>query len=144
MDKGKIKRIINKHYRAIKKYIKKIEEGFNAASIHQFRVGYKKLRAFLRMLSQKDKAKGKIKMAEKLKKVYTIAGNIRDLQLQQQRVSAAAKQIHKKPQAYLTIVQKKIEQLKPAWLVLSPEKTVAESKRKTDALLPKKISPLLF
>jgi CHAD domain-containing protein len=48
MDKGKIKHITNKHYRAIKKYIKKIEEGFNAGAIHQFRVKYKKLRAFFK------------------------------------------------------------------------------------------------
>ena len=102
----------------------------------QFRLEYKKLRAFLRMISQQHETAGEIKISKKLKKGYNISGSIRDLQLQQQRIMAATKQELKKPQAYLTLLQKEIDKLKPELSEIFLEKPAAESKKKTDALIP--------
>jgi len=136
MNQEQIKHIINNHYRKLKKHIKKVSEDFDVEAIHQFRVEYKKLRAFLRMISQQHETAGEIKISKKLKKGYNISGSIRDLQLQQQRIMAATKQEFKKPQAYLTLLQKEIDKLKPELSEIFLEKPAAESKKKTDALIP--------
>ena len=111
MNQEQIKHITNNHYRKLNKYIKKISEHFNEEAIHQFRVEYKKLRAFFRMISQQHDTAGEIKISKKLKKGYNISGSIRDLQLQQQRIISATKQELKKPKAYLTLLQKEIDKI---------------------------------
>lgn len=136
MTKEQIKYITNAHYKKIEKHIKAVENGFDPEAIHQFRVAYKKLRALLRMLSQEDDTTGEVKVLRKLKKAYNISGSIRDLQLQQQRIREAANQEPKKPQAYLTLLQKEIDKLKPELLEIVSENPVAESKKKTDASMP--------
>ena len=87
MNQEQIKHIINNHYRKLKKHIKKVSEDFDVEAIHQFRVEYKKLWAFLRMISQQQETAGEINVSKKLKKGYNISGSIRDLQLQQQRIT---------------------------------------------------------
>ena len=77
MNQEQIKHITNNHYRKLKKHIKKVSEYFNVEAIHQFRVEYKKLRAFLRMISQQHETAGEIKISKKLKKGYNISGSIR-------------------------------------------------------------------
>ena len=52
MNQEQIKHITNNHYRKLKKHIKTVAEDFDVEAIHQFRVAYKKLWAFLRMISQ--------------------------------------------------------------------------------------------
>ena len=56
---------------------------------------------------------GEIKISKKLKQGYSIPGFIRDLQLQQQRILEATKHELKKPQAYISLLQKEIEKLQP-------------------------------
>ena len=136
MNQEQIKHITNNHYRKLKKHIKKVSEDFDVEAIHQFRVEYKKLRAFLRMISQQHETAGEIKISKKLKKGYNISGSIRDLQLQQQRILEATKQELKKPQAYLTLLQKEIDKLKPELSEIFLEKPATESKKKTDAFIP--------
>lgn len=136
MNQKLIKHITNNHYRKLKKHIKKVSEYFDVEAIHQFRVEYKKLRAFLRMISQELKIAGEIKIYKKLKKAYNISGSIRDLQLQQQRIMEATKQELKKPQAYLALLQKEIDKLKPELSEIFLEKPVIKSKKKTDAFIP--------
>ena len=136
MKQEQIKHITNNHYRKLNKYIKKISEDFNVEAIHQFRVEYKKLRAFLRMISQQHDTAGEIKISKKLKKVYNMLGSIRDLQLQQQRIVAATKQEIKKPQAYVTLLQKEIDKFKPELSEIFLEKPATESKKKTDTFIP--------
>ena len=46
MNQEQIKHIINNHYRKLKKHIKTVAGDFDVEAIHQFRVAYKKLRAF--------------------------------------------------------------------------------------------------
>ena len=136
MNKEQTKHITNNHYSKLKKHIKVIAEDFDVEAIHQFRVAYKKLRAFLRMISQDHEKAGEIKISKKLKKGYNISGSIRDLQLQQQRILEATKQELKKPQAYIRLLHKEIEKLQGELSEIFLEKPVTESKKKTDASIP--------
>ena len=136
MDQEKIKHITNNHYRKLKKHIKKISEDFDMEAIHQFRIAYKKLRAFLRMISQDHETAGEIKVSKKLKRCYNLSGSVRDLQLQQQRILGATKQELEKPQAYINLLKKEIEKLKPELSEIFLEKPVTASKKKTDASIP--------
>jgi len=140
MNQEQIKHITNNHYRKLKKHFKHIIHGFDAETIHQFRVEYKKLRAFLRMISQQHEAEGEIKISKKLKKGYNISGSIRDLQLQLQRILEATKQELKKPQAYLSLLQKEIDKLKPELSEIFLNNPIAESKKKTEASIPDEFS----
>ncbi|MDQ6889024.1 MAG: CHAD domain-containing protein [Bacteroidota bacterium] len=135
IDQKKVKRASNAHYKNLKALFNKIGDNPEGETLHQFRVEYKKLRAFLRMLS-KNEAGLKIKVSKKLKKVYTISGSIRDLQLQQERIAEASKTPIKKPRAYLTLLKKEIEKLQAELSEMIREKPVNESKKKTDSHLP--------
>lgn len=140
MNREQIKHITNTQYRKIKKHIKKTGEDFDRETIHQFRVEYKKLRAFLRMLGAQDGDEREITVSKTLKKAYTISGSVRDLQLQQGRITGATKEEQKKPQAYLTLLQKEIDSLKPELSEIILENPVNDSKKKTDAALPDEFS----
>ena len=136
MNHEQIKHITNNHYKKLKKHISHICKDFDVDAIHDFRVEYKKLRAFLRMISQQHETAVEIKVSKKLKKAYNILGSIRDLQLQQQRIISATERELKKPKAYLTLLQKEIDKLKPELSEIFLEKPATESKKKTDASIP--------
>ena len=136
MNRDQIRKITDTHYHRLKKRGAKIIESFDPEAIHQFRVEYKKLRAFLRMLSRNERTDEEIKMAKKLKKAYAVSGSIRDLQLQLERVRAASRKELKKPSSYLNLLQKEIEKLKPELADMMAEHPVTESKKKTDPALP--------
>ncbi|MEP7375720.1 MAG: CHAD domain-containing protein [Chitinophagaceae bacterium] len=140
MDKYQIKHITNNLYRKLKKHVKNVAEDFDVEAIHQFRVEYKKLRAFLRMLSQQEEEAGEINISKTLKKAYTISGSVRDLQLQQPRMEEATRQEQKKPQAYFILLQKEIEKLKPELSEILSDNPVNGSKKKTDAAIPNEFS----
>lgn len=107
------KNIINNHCIKLNKSIKNVNEHFETESIHKLRVEYKKLRAFLRMISEEKAVDEKINIPGKLKKGYHIAGSIRDLQLQCQLILMLTKEEIKPPKAYLKLLEKNIEKLKP-------------------------------
>ncbi len=139
MDKKQIKHITNEHYRKLKKYFNRIGPGFDSEAIHQFRVEYKKLRAFLRMLSHPGKA-GKIKIPRKLKRIYNCTGSIRDLQLQEQRLIKALKLPGKKPQACIHQIQPEIDKMKLLFSEIADETIITEAKKNLVNALPGKCS----
>ncbi|MFZ1369470.1 MAG: CHAD domain-containing protein [Ferruginibacter sp.] len=140
MNKKQLKHITDEHYRLLKKHIKKVAENFDADAIHEFRVTYKKLRAFFRMINAGNKKNGKIKISKKLQQAYGMAGSIRDLQLQQQRVGEATAEEYKLPKDYLDRLQQTIEMLKPGFTELWQDNPVDKCKKKTDALIPDEFS----
>ncbi len=137
MNKEQIKHITDIHYSKLKNYNKHILRWPDAEAIHQFRVEYKKLRAFLRMITLQHVTRGKIKIARKLKENYNVSGSIRDLQLQKKHTLKASKQELNKPHAYLILLQKEIDKLKHELFELILSDPVAESKKKTDANIPR-------
>jgi len=82
MTKHEIVHIIKVIFRQIKKTIPSIVKHFDQDSIHKFRVQIKKLRAFLRLLSYEMEEPKDLKLPKSLKKIYTVTGAVRSLQLQ--------------------------------------------------------------
>lgn len=80
MKQAYLAAVIKKHGRRIKQYGEQLPGSFESEMIHDLRVEYKKLRAFLRLL-QMDGAARHLTMPADIKTVYHAAGNVRDLQL---------------------------------------------------------------
>jgi len=71
----------------VKKYMDQIEKccnhlpgTFDPEDIHDLRVGYKKIRAFIRLLQMENDA-GHLRLHHSLKAIYQSCGSVRDLQL---------------------------------------------------------------
>lgn len=143
MNNNRVKNIVAGHYRKMAASSKNYFAGFDAEAIHRFRVEYKKLRAFLRMLSF-NSGKEPLKISGSLKKVYAAAGILRDLQIQQLLVANATKGSPKKPLAFFHLLQNEAAGLKSEITELLKEKPVAESKKKIIARLPYKLSQDTF
>ena len=140
MSERSLKYIITNHYREINKFIKKVNKNFHPESIHQLRVRYKKLRAFLRMVSVKNECGKKINLPKKLKNAYHIAGEIRDLQLQRQRLLTITKEEIKPVKAYNKILQLNIQKLKEKFKRISLGKTIKKSTGKAKLFAGEKIN----
>lgn len=140
MGKSAIKNIIIIHYRHLNKFIKKVNKHFEPESIHQLRVEFKKLRAFLRMISAENEGRKKIKLAGRLKRGYRIAGEIRNLQLHHQRMLAIKEEETKPAEVYLKILEQNINKLKPKFSDIPLKKTIKKSIKKAEELNGKKIN----
>jgi CHAD domain-containing protein len=140
MNQKQIKNITDNHYWQLNKLIKKISAHFFARDIHEFRVEYKKLRAFLRMISAEYSIAGEIKVGKKLKTVYHILGAVRDIQVLKKSILKATKQDPVKPKEYLLLLQKEIKELQKEFAEMILTKPVIGSKNKTDGYLPYKFS----
>jgi CHAD domain-containing protein len=86
MDKKTIRHIIHVFFQRIKKYNRQIQTHYAKKPIHLFRVQFKKLRAFLRLLSLETGTP--IKLPHGMKKMYRTAGKIRDRQIHQKKFPA--------------------------------------------------------
>ncbi|GAB2824354.1 CHAD domain-containing protein [Ferruginibacter profundus] len=144
MKRKQVENIIYTHFKKLQVHFNSFALTCNAESIHLFRVEYKKLRAFLRLLAIQKKGSGKIKVSKKLKEIYHITGSIRDLQLQQQRITAFTEKIVKKPLHCIAILQKKIDELQKTLLQFSIKKIIARSKKKIGLFIPDRLSKSEF
>ncbi len=142
MDKSDPKNIIKKYYRTLHKLVIIVNKDFETEAIHKLRVEYKKLRAFLRMISTENSSQKKIKIPEKLKKVYAIAGSIRDLQLQQKSMLTITGESTKKTKSYLKLLEHQVSILQSQWRDVPLEKTIIKSLKKTDEIVFGKINPI--
>ena len=103
-----MEKIFEVFFKKLEKKFNKVIPNFELEAIHKFRVEYKKLKAFFRMVGNESKIKNKFRFSSKLKKAYQISGIIRDLQLQQIRISDETKADNEKPQQYVKILEKRI------------------------------------
>lgn len=79
--KGKeLGKIADKYVRSLEKYCRNIPGSFTVEDIHELRVGYKRLRAFVRLCNE-DRHARHLKMPDTVVEVYRAAGEVRDLQL---------------------------------------------------------------
>jgi CHAD domain-containing protein len=140
MNKKKLTHTSNRFYRDLKKCAKQLTTNFDTDAIHRFRVVYKKLRAFLRMISSINKTGVEIKISKKVKRAYHISGTIRDLQLQQQRILESTKQEFRRPQAYLDLLQQTVDKLMPELAAILQDKPVDKCKKKTTEKIPGEFS----
>ncbi len=135
MDHQQIKNIIKRHFKKLKKRFKNATRHYDTEAIHQFRISYKKLRAFLRMMSSSNGAK-EVKLSRKIKGVYAAMGSIRDLQLQQMRILEISKQEPKKPWDYIRLLQEHINKLKPRLNKTPFKKITDQNIKKINTLIP--------
>ncbi|MCK7557189.1 CHAD domain-containing protein [Chitinophaga sedimenti] len=101
-------------------------------TVHQFRVEYKKLRAFLRMLSANES----IEVSGKLRRAYRIAGRIRDFQLHMAGSGKSTDDGDDKPAAYLKALRREIHKEKAALIKILSTNPLDKSQAKTDHMLP--------
>lgn len=80
MKRKALEGVVIKHISSIEKHSNRLPGAFDQENIHDLRVGYKKIRAFLRLL-QLEKDGGRLHMPDKIKAVYQICGKVRDMQL---------------------------------------------------------------
>lgn len=80
MKRQALEEVVDKHISNIEKHSDRLPGCFDKEDIHDLRVGYKKTRAFIRLL-QLEKDTGDLQVPHKLKAVYQAAGKVRDMQL---------------------------------------------------------------
>ena len=81
MNKEKIRELIVTKTHALSSIGGALSPKFEIETIHQFRLTFKYLRSFLRLLRMHNEDKG-LKIPEHIKYLYSIAGEIRDLQIE--------------------------------------------------------------
>lgn len=107
MKRREMADIIRKRFDKVESTYLRVTAHFEVEDIHRFRVEIKKLRALLRLLGE-AKGKGKKgKLPKRLHKFYQLAGTIRNLQLQQERVRELRKD-QGLPQAYLNLLNTEV------------------------------------
>lgn len=91
MRPEKIRRLIGENVDELFETGKQIEGNFDKDVIHDFRVEVKTLRSFLRLINTETNIP--VELPKKLKRLYHIAGAIRDTQLEMERLSAKEQQL---------------------------------------------------
>ncbi len=110
MKKEHIKALVLDKNEELAKLATHIGEDFDKQVIHDFRVGYKYLRSFLRLLRMHNDSKG-LKLTQKTKDLYNIAGNIRDLQLELEHTSEHLPDL----KAYIEDLKESLTRNKKLW-----------------------------
>jgi CHAD domain-containing protein len=119
MKEDAIIAILELRIKKIRKHFFKLQESLDPEELHDFRLEMKKLKAFLRLLNTGKPHGKKIRLSKEVKEYYSLTGNVRNLQLYEQRIQRLVEE-HQlaKPVAYLALLEqetiKAIEQLKPA------------------------------
>lgn len=88
MDSDKILHHIKKLLQHVEEYATAIAHDGSEEDIHQLRISYKKLRAFLRLSMCSQHPERSLKEMHPLKKVYSLAGEVRGMQLYSAKITA--------------------------------------------------------
>jgi CHAD domain-containing protein len=113
MTEKNIRHISNSLYRKLSKSLSKLNTVSGTEAVHAFRVAYKKLRAYLRMLSGAGPGQSIIRIPKKLKKIYTLTGTIRDLQLQLLSIEAAVRPAANSHAPYTRLLNAELNKIQP-------------------------------
>jgi len=93
--------IYKSRFKEIEKYYQRLVHNFKEDDIHSFRVQIKKLDAFIRLVNLSGTLQ-KHKIPKSIRKFYRLLGNIRNLQLNQERISRLVSDLSiKNPSSYL-------------------------------------------
>jgi CHAD domain-containing protein len=111
-----------------------MENAFDKEVIHHFRVEFKKLRAFLRML-QEENNHDKLKIPRSLKDVYQKAGQARDLQLHRENIETGEKP-QAGPAGHLQLLNKKLATAKKKLKKVMKPELLQEAQQKIGKKLP--------
>src|SRR6218665_274846 len=136
-----LKHISGGYYKNLKQSMDEMDSEKNAEAIHAFRVEYKKLRAFYRLLSSVPSVPSKISMSSKLKELYAACGGIRDLQNQQERVKEIAGDQGLTEKEYLKTLKKTIRKRSAGLKKLLLKTASSSGKIKAFRQFPKELMP---
>lgn len=101
MKANDIIEVYKTRFKKISKHYQNLLEDFDAKDIHHFRLEIKKLRAFIRLINS-SATQHQCKIPGDVKSFYNLAGNIRNLQIHQQRMNALSKDLlFEAPHKYL-------------------------------------------
>jgi CHAD domain-containing protein len=96
-----ISQVYKSGFRKISKYYRALTDNFHPDNNHYFRVEVKKMRAFVRLVNLSQPTH-QHEILRPIKKYYRLAGNIRNLQLHEQRMKSLTNDLLiKKPEQYL-------------------------------------------
>ena len=140
MKRKRLRQVINKQFHQLHIDLNNMMNGFDGEAIHAFRVQYKKSRACLRMLSQGTGDQGRLKLSRRIKKVYALAGQLRDLQLLRQEIKTVTRNQPAMPLAFLVNLQNKIAGLKPELSQYCCGISVTKNQKKLVKRLPVRFS----
>ena len=110
MNSDKVKEVVVAQIAALNELCRGVSPGFDVESVHQFRVSFKYLRSFLRLIRMHNEDKG-LRLPEGYKKLYRAAGLVRDAQLE----SAHVLQNEPDLQNYHALVAERLELGKKEW-----------------------------
>ena len=138
MQQNEIVHIINKFFQRLGKLLNQIENDFDEDSIHDFRKEVKKLRAFLRLISLNRGIPDDLKLPHKLKKIYLLAGKIRDLQLHLHFINDKYTE-EDKPSEYLLLLQNEMEKWIKKLQIVLKENQLLKIEKKITGNLPEQV-----
>lgn len=139
MDQHKIGYFKKKHFNEFQQKAVEVSKDFQEDAIHQFRVEYKRLRAYIRLASISVKFDKGVKMNKGVKYWYNVLGHLRNLQLQQHRVVAAFEMDQERPQGYIKALEREISIVKLTFSVKSFGSAVEMNKNKLNRFILVKI-----
>src|SRR5688572_14130810 len=91
MQKRQVDYLVHLLFRRLRIQFKKIEKDPGAETIKPFRIGIKKLRALLRLVSLETPDSPPIKLPGSLKTMHRSGGKIRDLELLEEKILQATR-----------------------------------------------------
>ena len=141
MKSDKIINNFKKRFKKVKKHYHKLFGDFATEEIHGFRLEMKKLRAFIRLINTNTPKKKKIKIGRKIKSLYNTTGNIRNLQLHQQRVGHLCDEmLLKMPVQYMQLLYKEENKQKKKAGQRADKISFKHFRRKINVFAPHKLN----
>lgn len=115
MDRSHQQQVILVFAKQLRKHAHRIPGHFDRETIHQWRTGFKRLRAFLRLISAGKTRRSRLVLPE-TKTVYRVAGNIRDLQLFSDNLQREIPDLSTQLPTYLFRLERQLFTAKEAWV----------------------------
>jgi CHAD domain-containing protein len=142
MKRDTIIHVFGKRFKKIRKHYYKLLEDFDAEEVHDFRLEIKKLRAFIRLVNKGLPEDEPLKMEKNLKTFYSSTGNLRNLELHQQRINLFCEDLLlEKPELYFQVLKKEGDQLKENARQLAGMISLNGFEKKIRNALPDKLKP---
>jgi CHAD domain-containing protein len=139
MKRKYLEEVIDKHGHRIRKYGSQLPGHFEAETLHELRLEYKKLRAFVRLLQMDTDASKQLIIPQTLKELYHTAGVVRDLQLFLPQLMVYAVKENTAIPVCLQYLEHRLFQLKEALVKAIEEVDVEKELTKITKALPKQL-----
>lgn len=144
MKSAEIINTFNKRFEKVKRHYNKLFDDFELVHVHNFRLKMKKLRAFIRLINTNAPEDKNIKTSRKIKSFYNTTGNIRNLQLHQQRISQICDDmLLEKPLLYLQFLNDEENILKKKGVQIADKISCYHFRKKIVDLVPDQLNTKL-